>query len=872
MSAHRRAISLLPCPWVLLLLAPAILPAGRCAAQVPPLVLSSCDNPAEWTGGSIDRDHVKEGKASLLWDHAKLGSVALQKVPADWSAYDRLSFWLFSKKATGSRFLIIFSSENPATEGADYYSAGIRLDFAGWKRFRFYLPALEASREPRGWNHIDGVRFTAEGWGNTPDPEAAVSIGQLTLTFEGKEKGPRMTDQELFEALDLDRPGLEATKAAFGKGDLAGARHALADYFRHREKPRWWFPAGQKADPRPADPNTARADRVLQHEMESIGIRHTFGPVIDWNFDATTAPGSNLAPNNEWTWQLNRHADWLALAAAYRDTGDEKYAREFVAQMTQWVRDCPVPEDSGNGARSAWRTIETGIRAAQVWPDLFFRFLLSPEFTDDALVTMVKSFAEHALHILPHKTHGNWLCMEANGLYHVGVLFPEFKDAAKWRDTAIQWLRDEEDNQVYPDGVQMELSSGYHHVSLSNFLGAYKIAKLNDVPVPEDYLKRLERMYDFDAFGAMPDGQLPGVQDGGYMSVRGALREAADLFPDRADFRWYATEGKEGHPPAGTSHAFDYAGYYVMRSGWEPDARWLWFDAGPFGMGHQHEDKLELILHAYGKLLLVDPGNYQYERSKWRSYFIASPAHNVVLVDGEGQHRRGHGELDVVKQPLPHVWVTTPDYDYAEATFDEGFGGKVGQGVTHTRRVFFVKPEYWIVLDTLSAKDGREHAYDALFHLDAPVKADDAGLRLFTGNADAANLCIAARPDAGLSLKVIEGQEDPVQGWLPNRNISSVRPAPVAVFHAAGKGETQLLWVLAPAPPGAPDPIAAVEPVPGSPLAAKIRFKDGRVHQVLFSGSGPAELRAGDFAGRGRALLVETRADGTAGRRIAAGG
>ena len=73
----------------------------------------------------------------------------------------------------------------------------------------------------------------------------------------------------------------------------------------------------------------AEAQRALRHEMRSIGISHQFGPAIDWGFDVTTALGSKYAANNEWTWQLNRHAEWGALARAYRDTGDEKYAREW---------------------------------------------------------------------------------------------------------------------------------------------------------------------------------------------------------------------------------------------------------------------------------------------------------------------------------------------------------------------------------------------------------------------------------------------------------------------------------------------------------------------------------------------------------------
>ena len=60
---------------------------------------------------------------------------------------------------------------------------------------------------------------------------------------------------------------------------------------------------------------------------------------------------------------------------------------------------------------------------------------------------------------------------------------------------------------------------GYHHVSQNNFLMVYKIAKLNDVALPGDFLQRLEKMYDFDVYGAGPERALPGVQDGGYFDV-----------------------------------------------------------------------------------------------------------------------------------------------------------------------------------------------------------------------------------------------------------------------------------------------------------------------------------------------------------------
>ncbi|MBI4889546.1 MAG: alginate lyase family protein, partial [Acidobacteria bacterium] len=461
--------------------------------------------------------------------------------------------------------------------------------------------------------------------------------------------------------------------------------------------------------------------------------------------------------------------------------------------------------------------------------------------TDDALLDFLGAYIDHARHLMAFHMTGNWLAMEGNGLFHVGVLFPEFQDAPRWRETSSKWIYAELDNQVYPDGVQIELASGYHHVSLLNFLMVFKIARLNGISLPEDFLKRLEKMYDFDVFGATPSRLLPGVQDGGYYDVRKALGEAAELYPQRKDFLWYATDGRQGRPPAETSHAFPYAGYFVQRSGWDANANWLWFDGGPFGYGHQPEDKLQILVEAYGKSFLVDPGNYTYEKSKWRSYFIDSPSHNVVLVDGQPQRRRGAASrMDyVVKEPLPHVWQTGRDSDYVEATYDEAFGGGVGRSVKHTRAVLFIKPGFWVMLDRLTALDGKEHTYESLLHFDCPVRAD--GLRVVTTNEGAANLTVLARASADSKLKIVEGQQDPVQGWL-TKGISSVRPAPVAIYEARGQ-TVNLLYVLAPAPAGAPDPVRSLERIGGDDSAARIVLRDGRTYEVRFNPGRPAEWK-----------------------------
>ena len=49
-----------------------------------------------------------------------------------------------------------------------------------------------------------------------------------------------------------------------------------------------------------------------------------------------------------------------------------------------------------------------------------------------------------------------------------------------------------------------------------------------------------------------------------------------------------------------------------MRDGWHERAHWAWFDAGPWGIAHQHNDKLHLSVSPFGRDVLVDTGRYNY--------------------------------------------------------------------------------------------------------------------------------------------------------------------------------------------------------------------------------------------------------------------
>jgi len=808
-------------------------------APVAARVLSACDDAAAWSGGSLDTAADPEGRPGIRWAHAESPTLSLREVPSDWSAWNALEVRLYSAAATGSRFLVYVGSENPESAGPDYYASQIRLDFTGWRTLRLPLAELGASRSPRGWQHIDALRFLASGWDNTPHPEAVVVMGDVRLVHAPPVTGPRLSDAEFFAALDLGLPALSAVQAAVAADDWPAARRAFAQYLRQRTTPRWHVEPQQRPRhaSRPAGVDTRAADRVVAHELTSCGIAHQFGPDIDWSINPTPLRYP------EWTWQLSRHAIWVSLARAYWATGDETYAREFTAQLRDWISDNPVPVNaSGNHVGSRWRTIEAGIRMLGNWPDCFFHFLSSPSFDDDAVVLMVTSMLEHARHLMAHPTGNNWLAMEMNGLFHVGALFPEFTEARLWRETAAGRLYEEMAIQVYPDGAQVELAPGYHGVSLGCFQGTLKLAELNGIALPGDYAERFEKMIDVYQKLAMPDGLFPALNDSGWGDCRRPLRAGAERFPQRQDWLWVGSSGQEGQAPAFTSVAFPYAGWAVMRSGWGPEDLYLHFEYGPFGAAHQHEDKLSLVMHAHGRRLLTEGGVYAYDSSPWRRYVLSTRAHNTIMVDGLEQHRRGQRETFLSPEPLPNRWITTAQFDFAEGWFDEGYGPDRDRTVTHRRAVLFVKPDLWLVVDRLSPTDAASHRYEAIFHMDAD-EADvlEAPLAVCSRGTDQPRVAIVPLAPSGLTAAVVKGQEEPaVQGWVPAGGYA-MRPIATPIFSISAPGTVLLPWLIVPLRAGQALPIRAVRSeASGEEAVFSVDLADGRRHVLRLPLATPA--------------------------------
>jgi hypothetical protein len=253
---------------------------------------------------------------------------------------------------------------------------------------------------------------------------------------------------------------------------------------------------------------------------------------------------------------------------------------------------------------------------------------------------------------------------------------------------------------------------------------------------------------------------------------------------------------------------FPQSGFVVMRRDWQSDSYMLAFDAGPQGMdncGHGHADALNVVCSAEGTVWLVDPGTFAYTASKqWRNYFRSTQAHNTLVIDEQGQANPGgpFKWLNLCPARL-EKWATLSNLDYACGIHD-GYR-RLTDPVVHRRRIVFVKPDRWFLLDDLSGAGTHSLEFFFHFHPDAQLRVDKHAC--WATKSDRRFLIMG---DPRVSLDAAHGEDDTVQGWY-SKDYGHLEPAPVLVGKSRCSVPARFPWILWPA---APDD-ARLRQVPG---------------------------------------------------------
>ncbi|RJQ28492.1 MAG: hypothetical protein C4589_06220 [Peptococcaceae bacterium] len=552
----------------------------------------------------------------------------------------------------------------------------------------------------------------------------------------------------------------------------------------------------------------ADAEAICAHEFDLLGSgrKKVDGPggEIDWHTDFKT--GASWDPSLFYLdvpvnrgdgsdikvpWELSRFQHLPTLGKAYWLTGDERYAREFTAQAAGWLAANPPLYGVNWGC-----PMDAAIRAVNwLWGYYFFKD--SPAVTDEFLSAFLKSLFIHGRYIMVNLERsmrgrsGNHYLADLAGLVYLGVLLPEFKEAGRWRECGVRGLIREMEEQVHPDGVSHEGSTGYHRLVAELFLSATLLGLKNGIDFPARYMKRLEKMVEFVLHYTSPGGTAPqfGDSDDGRLHIlagygnwdrrdhRHLLSTGAVLFK-RPDFRQAAgglheetlwLTGEEGlqqwkslpaAPGCPSSRAFPHGGFYILRK----DDFYLILDALPADPGappgHRHNSRLSFELCACGEPFIIDPGTYVYTADKdMRNFFRSTACHNTVVVDGVEQSRlepdllfRLGGEAAA----RVNAWEENERYVF----WDGEHAGyiRLPRPVIHRRRVWFDKKErFWLLKDELTGEG--THRYELFFHfasLAVRFCPDHPGAVAVEG--EKAGLAVVPLRKEGLSAEILPGR------------------------------------------------------------------------------------------------------------------
>lgn len=599
------------------------------------------------------------------------------------------------------------------------------------------------------------------------------------------------TIENMLDQFNLDYPGLEKVKRDFENGNLVNACYELLEYYKNGNT----ASDLRKTLPTKTELTSAETDTILNNVFVVQNVRGKVPYLTnghrDWYYKG---------PNNdkEWAWLSNRHSQLNNVFNTYLETGNPKYAQYIDLFLKDFII-LGMPYPAVKSSTSVWRGLEVSFRA-KVWPKIFYGLLGSDYISPATQLLLLSSLPDHAHYNRNFHSSNNWLTMEISALATVAAYFPEYKNSEEWLDYAIKTMTQSMKDQVYADGVQTELSSHYHNVSLHNFELFQEICDRANRKLPDFYNRTIEAMYGYIAHMVRPSGFRVMNNDGDRGSDQNLILKGAKKF-GHEDWKYIVTNGQTGRRPEdGPSYFYPWAGHFVSRSDFDRDAHWSFFDMGPWGSGHQHNDKLHLSVSAYGKDFLVDSGRFAYTgevAEKFRPYAKSSAAHNLLLIDGKGQ-QNGPTMTD---KPLDedHFKIAT-NFDYASSSFDQ-FMDLEGS-VKHTRVVFYVRGQFWVVVDNIETD--RPRRIDALWHWHPENTVIKDRYTVKTLN-ERGNLTLVPVSRQNFDIQLIKGQETPeIQAWYsPEYNL--YEPNTTSSYSCEIKGNSTLVWLLMPSDKESPN-------------------------------------------------------------------
>ncbi|MBN8655607.1 MAG: alginate lyase family protein [Anaerolineae bacterium] len=505
------------------------------------------------------------------------------------------------------------------------------------------------------------------------------------------------------------------------------------------------------------------SNRLLNGELKYFSHEyHQTGFPPNWHKDPIT--NHRLPTNLHWyqisddstadikfIWEPNRFAFVYTLVRAYAATQDEKYPQAFWQLIQDWAKH-NRPNTGAN-----WKDGQEIALRLMAWTFGFYAFIHSPQTTNlqiSQFTTYVAAQAEriHANIGYAISTRSNHTISEAFGLWMVGLLFPELKEAQTYFNLGKRLLEEEATKQIFPDGSYAMYSLNYHRFILHLYLYAIRLGDITHFPLSTSLKTSISKSITFLSHLINPaTGHMPvyGSNDGALvlplnncdftdyrplLQLGSIITTGQPIFEPGAwdeDVFWICGEQLTAKSAKNAKQEqvflsalselrgknFPQGGTYILRN---TNSRAI-LRCTDFTSRPSHADQLHMDLWMGEHNIAIDAGTYLYTGENiWRNGLARTSAHNTVTVDGKDQ-------MTLVSRFTWTNWAKGKVLKQSENFWQGEHDGY--KPVHHKRTVMALEGDRWLVIDNLEANESHHYTLHWLLN-DVPFIQKENSLLL----------------------------------------------------------------------------------------------------------------------------------------------
>ena len=207
------------------------------------------------------------------------------------------------------------------------------------------------------------------------------------------------------------------------------------------------------------------ADEACEGRFTELGMTLALGVPPDWT-------GGAFPADEEWRIAWAKFYFGLDLAAAFRETGDERYQRTWELLVDSWIEQVPVGSESTDTVARrllnwvyAWNAFARGASASRASATAWRRACSN---SMAAQVTWLRD------NLTPRRNHRT---LELYALFVVALALPGLDKSGELLDFALAELERNLSSDFRPDGVHVESSTHYHLIVLRSLVGVRENAR-----------------------------------------------------------------------------------------------------------------------------------------------------------------------------------------------------------------------------------------------------------------------------------------------------------------------------------------------------------------------------------------------------------